>query len=780
VPHGNVRVRWFALTVWAAATMAFGYEGPMPRYIVAEVTWKDPKTGQERTDEGQLWFSDLPIINEKGQVGGFGKMGYYNGIKWFVPKNPGDIWIARSPNATNVHVVTLHDHFGERGIVLAFDRIDVMRTDDSKLHRMLDDNVGDIAEGIHRTGTSAAPMTLQEGDADEDAPILTTTPTAPGKAPPPPGPKKKGVAEPVEPPSPLRFATAKDIGVKAIPLGDLIRISFRTASDGLKREAYGGRYVQYSNQACGDDGRVQVAAATFFGGTNGDERFVYGDFLKDGSILLAGNFYDLGFTDPKLTKLVGTDPAPDAYPPIERSDPRRNRRWTEYPRRTIALMRYSADLRNLTGIVRLPWGVGTAWEFHVGPDDALYVSGQVGPHFDAFAGSVSKKAMVENPEAAAEAKNRRREPGPDGFVVKIEPDHRTVGWLVRFQHAGADIFPRPDGQVLTRRGTNLFFVGTDGSVNPGPALDIAGSHMAVDPRNGDMYFGGSYRSGTGLEPYVCPYLYKLDKDGKQVWTAYGWTGPIVGVAQQRLVSDSSVTGIRVGEDGSITIRGWSDGGNTVLGCQPYDMRKDAPSSGFASSLWGATGGLTVRIAHIVHMSGKTMEVDHCTKYVGYIPTSDIPTLINIYDMTPMANGDVAITGGGWLGFIESYDAWITSWYVEHRTNEFAQAKGGPFFTLFPPDFSKPRISTITPGASGLRLASRGKWALLYGGATDLKPTDADRPWARRFRTIIRNAVQPENGGGLDAYAILVDTQGPRQPPAIPEKTWGEPLKDRKR
>jgi hypothetical protein len=240
------------------------------------------------------------------------------------------------------------------------------------------------------------------------------------------------------------------------------------------------------------------------------------------------------------------------------------------------------------------------------------------------------------------------------------------------------------------------------------------------------------------------------------------------VEQHRLVADSSVTRVRVGEDGSLTLTGWSDGGNTVLSWQPYDMRRPAPCSGFASSVWGATGGLTVRIAHIIHMDAETLEVDHCTMYVGYLPTSDIPTLINIYDMCPTANGDVALTGGGWTGFVETQDAWLTSWWRERRTNEFALAKGGPFFTLFRPDFSRPRMSTITPGASGLQAASRGKWVLLYGGATDLKPTDVDRPYARRFPTFIRHAVQPRNGGGLDGYALLVDTDGPPQPSAQAE------------
>jgi hypothetical protein len=258
---------------------------------------------------------------------------------------------------------------------------------------------------------------------------------------------------------------------------------------------------------------------------------------------------------------------------------------------------------------------------------------------------------------------------------------------------------------------------------------------------------------------VNPYLYKLDAAGRHVWTAYGWTGPIVGVDQLRLVADSSVTRVSVAEDGRLTLTAWSDGGNTVLGQQPYDLRQGAKCGGFCSSTWGATGGLTVRIAHLINMDPETMEVSSFTRYIGYIPTSDIPTLINIYDSYRLPSGEVAVTGGGWTGFVESHDAWTKSWWVERQTDEHALAKGGPFFTLFTPDLNKVRMATITPGASGLHLAGKGKWLLLFGGATDLKPTDVDRKWNRKFPTITRDAVQPKNGGGRDAYLMLVDTQG---------------------
>jgi len=257
-----------------------------------------------------------------------------------------------------------------------------------------------------------------------------------------------------------------------------------------------------------------------------------------------------------------------------------------------------------------------------GPDDTLHLACDRGPHFETFAKNL-KTATNEWPEAGQpDARDRKREPGPDSFVAKVAPDHKRIEWVVRIKHARVNALVRPGGKLA--------------------------------------------------------------------WTAYGRTGPIVGVDQHRLVADSAVTAIRVAENGKLVLTGWSDGGNTVLGQQPYDLRLAAKCGGFCSETWGTTGGLTVRIAHSIHIDPDTMEVSDFNRYIGYIPTSGVPTLINIYDSHPLPNGS------GWTGFVESQDARLTPWFIEHRTDKHALAKGGPFFTLFKPGFSAPRMATILP------------------------------------------------------------------------------------
>ena len=341
----------------------------------------------------------------------------------------------------------------------------------------------------------------------------------------------------------------------------------------------------------------------------------------------------------------------------------------------------------------------------------------------------------------------------------MSSDLRSVAWAIRVQDGGVNMFKQPNGGLLVRRGMELFHISPEGAVTAGSKLEVSGGSMAVCPKTGAIYFGGSYRSGTGLEPYVNPYLYKMDASGKMVWTAYGWSGPIVGVDQFRLEADSSLNKISVAEDGGLAVTGWSDGGNTVLAYQPYDMRIPVKSGGFCSSTWGARGGMTVRIATLLNMDPDTMEVSAYTPYVGYIPTSDVPSLVNIYNSYRLPSGELAIIGGGALGFVETHDAWTRSWWRNFQTDEFAIAKGGPFFTLLSPDFKRARMATITPGASGLNIAGKGSWLLLYSAATDKDPSEVGVKWRPAYRTLIRNAVQPKNGGGLDAYVILVNTQG---------------------
>ena len=771
------------LVVMACLSVAGAYEALPPRYIVVDLTWKEAATGNSRTERGQLWFRDFPTLNAAGKIEGFGRPGHLEGIRWFVPKDPGTFNLTRVGKTGEGRVFILHDCHGDREVNFAFAGIDVLRTDSGSLDKLLakkGDELEDQRPAAGQKGATSSKGKPAEKDISgfandlgltEDDPAATavTAVTASedlGKN------SVRGTAT-VTLNVPVRFATAKDIGTNHIKTEELEKVVFFEASDDLKRETYGGRYLQYTTRAVGDQGRVQVAAATFFGGAAGDERFDYATFLPDHSIVAIGAFDDLGFTTAPIT-VLGSDPPADAYPVATVQN--KGKSVTVRPRKTAVLVHFAPDLKTIKRIVRLPWGSGLPVNLAMSKDGALALSISNGPHLDAFASGLK---VVTAPADKATPPKGKTLPG-DGLVLRLAPDLGKVTWAVPIPNGAANVCQMPDGRLMMRAGNNLWYASVDGVPEIGAQLEYARGGMWGDPSTGAVYFGGSYRSGTGLEPYVCPYLVKVGPDGKLAWTAYSWSGPIVGTEQFRLVSDSSITNVCPGDDGNISVVGWSDGGNTVLMRQPYDLRKPVPGGeGFCGSTWGATGGLTVRIANLIRIDGKTMEALSATRYISYFPTCDVPCLLNIYGTHYLGTGETAVVGGSWVGYVESHDAWIKSWWIEYQTNEFALAKGGPFFTLFTPDLKNVRMATRIPGAAGIKVTGQGTKLLIYGGATDLGPNDVDRMWARKHPTITKDAVQPKNGGGVDSYLILVDTQGQPNPPVIPERTWGvQPKKDK--
>ena len=133
----------------------------------------------------------------------------------------------------------------------------------------------------------------------------------------------------------------------------------------------------------------------------------------------------------------------------------------------------------------------------------------------------------------------------------------------------------------------------------------------------------------------------------------------------------------------------------------------------------------------------------------------------------LESGGVAITGGSAFGLIETHDAWVTPWFVEHQTNRHAVGRGGGFLTVFEKGLQRLRLSTIVPGIHRSALASQGNKLLLFGSATSEHTAYNDGS-----PTIVLDAVQPVHGGGrLDAYLMLIDTDAPPIPTVLPERTW---------
>ncbi len=697
-----------------------GAQQRQPDYVVVEITWTDPATRQEQTTRGQLWFAD-----DRFPVQSLNQHGVLVEHRWnpnlLAPREPGDIYIKRLDKEHGGRPLF---HFkGYRAtadFVFPYKEIPIVAQGDSLL-AMMRSSVDDAGEM-----TAVAELFVDDDDDDDEVVDLLGV-----------GDQRRANV--------VRLAMPGRSDLRAIPTDAIARIVLLESPPGFRFESYTGRYVQYSNAGRGDEGRVQVAAATFFGG-GGEERFDAGAFMNDGSIVMVATMGNLDFLTGIRPRVIGRDQGVDEIP--------RNYR------RTPVIVRYSPDLRRILEVVRLPWGAGVASSIFFGEDDALFMTLQPGPAFPQFFEG------LRNKHTSGLATGR----SPHTFLLRISPDRSRIDWAIKFQNVVITLTPYIEEQLLVRYGPHSNIVDpVRGSLRDGPVVQGLGGtthDRVVHPRTGAFYLGGEYHSGTGLEPWRNPWLRKYNPDGTIAWTAYDWTGPVVGVENLRLVSDSVVFGVQVGADGNLVLRGWSDGGNSVFTRQPYDLRKGVPMGGWCASIWGA-GVLSV--PYLIRMDAETQEVYGVTRYNSYLPTRNEPNSISIRDFTTTGNGDVVVVGGSAFAFVETWDAWIEPWIKQYRTNEFASAKGGTFLTVFAPDMRSARLATILPGVRNPNLIAHGQWVLLYGAATERYSS-----YGHSFDTITKNAVQPEFGGGSqDAYVMLINTAGEPNPPELPAWTWGD-------
>ncbi len=744
-----VRFLLFLLILTQAARAPLcAYVTPPPRYINVTVDWTDPTSGEQHQVNGQLIFDNyrFPALI-RGETG-IESLRRWD-VKSFVPQRPGEITIVQTDDRSDGHVWHEWRHYrGNNRFRFPYASLPLVQQAEALLDQaMLEHAGGAAADLVDDDGPGAFD---ESPDLDADAILdIRNIDREPGTR----DQQDTDDNDNDDEPSGMRLAVHTDPGYREIPTAAITSISFLTAADGYRFETYTGRYVQYSNAARGDDGRVQVMAATYFGGED-EERFEAAAFMADGSIMMVASTRDLDFLGRSVRQRVlgqdgNLDMVPRAY------------------YRTPTMVHYSADLSRIVEIVRLPWGTGRCTQAFFGPDDALYLVVAPGPTMPGFFAGLRNTRIS----------GHERGGGLHHFLLRISPDRSRVDWAVKFRHGGFQASLYPDNRIAVRQHTQVYLIDQRrGTVSDGPTVITGGGRVlgrAIHPVTGAFYFGGEYHNATGLEPWRNPWLRKFDSDGNWAWTAYDWTGPIVGVAQLRLVSDSRVEEIRIGADGNLLFSGWSDGGNSVFTRQPYDLRKPVPSSGWCNSIWGAR---VLSVPYLIRMDAETQEVYGMTRYMSYLPTSNIPNSARIGDFTTTESGEVAVTGGSAFSFVETWDAWVEPWYIQHRKDEFATGKGGTFFTLFTADMRRPRIATIVPGISNPQLATRGRYILLYGSART-----QSQHYAHRLDTIIRNAIQPEHGGGAhDAYVMLIDTQGEPNPPEIPEWQWNHPSLRRRR
>ena len=736
-----IHPRWKTGVLFLLCPLFSGWvQANAPEWVAVNVVWETP-AGTQRLS-GQLEFQTLPVT--RLELGGFG-------ITNLVPLAHGEIQIQSTEQTHEGHpVFELTDYQGTHPFHWDIPAIPVQVRDEGM-------------RGVEIGAGFTSPAPVQGLSLEEEAPAATD-------------------AESDEEPAGLRLIPEGATQVTAIPIHQLRSIHFQALADGgFRRESYTGRFVSYSRGATGDEGRVRPLAATFLGG-EADEHLSHGGFFSDGRIFVAGMFHDPDFLDDLgvPVRVLGNDNAVEDYPPEEGTD-RRGRPLTRYPAETPVVFVLSADLSRIEDVIRLPWAGGAIAGLTATADDGLLLAIRAREATDRVVSGLGSIRSVAHPDAVTRARERATaratEPQlpPHAYLIRLSMDRTSgrasepvkVDWAVRFEHAGIHFSRMQSGRLVVRRDQDVFFIQEGlGEPQAGPRVEHGRSHsgMVVDPRDGSFFFGGEYHSHTGLEPWRCPFLRKFDPEGKPLWSAYDWTGPIVGVQFSRLVSDSAVMDVLAGENGRLLLRGWSDGGNSVFTRQPYDLRAPVPVGGTASSIWGAN---VLSVSYLIQMNADTMDVYGVTRLLSYLPTSNTPNSISIRSFHQMENGQVALFGGSAFGLIETHDAWVTPWYLQYQTNRHAQARGGPFLALYEDGLQQLRLSTIFPGVHRVDFASQGDRLLIFGSTAARNNSYGDLSPA-----ILKHALQPEFGGGSrDAYIMLVDTAADPLPPQIPERTW---------
>ncbi len=411
-------------------------------------------------------------------------------------------------------------------------------------------------------------------------------------------------------------------------------------------------------------------------------------------------------------------------------------------------------------------GGGAATAAAVGPDGAIYVAGRAAEGIAAVGGDVA-----ELPAADANPNPKAARPKCDhAFVARLSPDGTKAVWVrhVKGPAAAPTLALSADG-TRVRFGAGRLFV-----LDPaGKALDtvtVPGGlkpTTSVSPTDGTVAVGGEHHWQTGREPWRCPTLNVHAPDGALKYQFYDWGGPYVGLDNSRQVSDSAVRFVTHDADGGILFYAWSDGGNSVMTAEPFDVRQSVKPKGIGMN---AAGAGVLSCVYLIRLDPKDYRVTSWTFWSATGPTGK-PNSAWVQNMARVPGGALAATG-------------MAAWGVWQTPNKLSDAEPwGEHVMVFSDDFSALRFCSVVPGVGAAEVtegaAGRGAaWGIasgVVGGKTRVLfvgGAAAGRPESdgTASPTPTKNAAQAAFGGGWsDGYALLVElpASAPKPAPEIP-------------
>jgi len=517
---------------------------------------------------------------------------------------------------------------------------------------------------------------------------------------------------------------------------------------------------------------AEVLAATFIGG-KGHEWLAAGGFRPDGTIVVVGNILGPTFDSGVPVGVIGTDrPAPPEAKPIpvlEKGKPKLDKGgnpvfekpgWrTEGTTPFVAIC--SADLKKIQTVHRFPWASGAATAAVVGPNGEIYVAGRATDGIASVGGDVA-----ELPASPIDPNPKAEKPKCDhAFVAKLTADAAKVEWIrhVKGPSAAPTLNLGPDGKQIRFGAGRQFTLDPTGKVIA--TIAVPGGlkpTTSVSPIDGSIVIGGEHHWQTGREPWRCPTLNVHTPDGKLKRQFYDWGGPYVGLDNCRQVSDSAVRFVTHDADGGILLYAWSDGGNSVMTTEPFDVRQPVRPKGIGMN---AAGAGVLSCVYLIRLDPKDYRVTSWT-FWSATNTNNKPNSAWVQTMTRVPGGALAATGHA-------------AWGVWQTPNKLSDAEPwGEHVMIFSDDFSTLRFCSVVPGAGAAEVSEgaagrgsnwgiasgtvNGKTRVLFLGGASADRTDE----GKATPTPTKNPAQEKFGGGwCDGYAVLIELPDATSKPA---------------
>jgi hypothetical protein len=522
------------------------------------------------------------------------------------------------------------------------------------------------------------------------------------------------------------------------------------------------RFHNYTceNESAPDQARV-VSSSLF--GADGVEWFSGGGFQPDGTIVAAGTTLGPRLTLDGSEKVLGKDqsapPAPAPVPAMSKGKPLlrddgtpvyEKFRWN-HEQATGFIARFSADGAKLIGVTRLPWKSGAINEAAVDSKGNIYITGPALP------GAVETWGLT--PETwKSEAEPDPKAAAPATYLARLSPDAGKIEWVrVVSQGSPAPGISIDDQDQIFWQGADLRVVDPAGKLVR--TVTVPGGlsgKVAVHPTNGTYARYGERHSGTGREPWRCPILNIFEPDGTWALELYNWSGPVVGLDSYRLVSDSAVRGVGYDHEGNLILHAWSDGGNSVMLREPFDLSQVAP--GFKGMGWSAWGANVLSCAYVIKLDTTTWRVKHGTLLAAFLPDRDKPNSLWIDAMGIAADGAVCLAGRSAAGLIQT----------GNHIGGIDPAKGGipsgEYVKILRPDLSGLLFASAIPATGRTDLGNGSSWAIAsgkIGGKTRVLYLSSSGHmtdlYGVTYTTPLRDSAQKEFGGGeTDAYFLLLE------------------------